>query len=59
MEVTVAKTNDVTLANPVTLRLTPLTVLEAEHMDILNYSRPADDSVSPSIAGMHRHRTSL
>ena len=39
------------LANPVLFRVTPLTVLEAESMDIANFARPADDDVSPSIAG--------
>ena len=53
MEVTVAKTYDVRLANPVTFRLTPLTVLKAEQMGIMNYTRPADDNVSPSIAGIY------
>jgi hypothetical protein len=43
---------DGTLASPVTLRVTPLTVLEAEAQNITNFTRPADDNVSPSIAGM-------
>ena len=41
------------LANPVLFRVIPLTVLEAESMDIANFARPADDDVSPSIAGIH------
>ena len=36
------------LANPVLLRVTPLTVTDA---NILNFTRPADDDVSPSVAG--------
>ena len=28
-----------------------MTVLEAERLGILNFTRPADDDVSPSIAG--------
>jgi hypothetical protein len=43
---------DGTLANPVTFWVTPLTVQEAEARRIRNFTRPVDDSVSPSIAGM-------
>jgi hypothetical protein len=50
MPVFIAK--DGTLANPVTFRVTPLTVLEAEARGIANFTRPADDNVSPSIASM-------
>jgi hypothetical protein len=40
-----------TLANPVLFRVTPLTVQEAEAQNILNFTRPANDDISPSIAG--------
>ena len=49
MEIEVAK--DGILANPVHFRVTPMTVPEAERLNILNYTRPADDDISPSIAG--------
>ena len=49
MEIHIAK--DGVLANPVFFRLKPMTVLEAERSGILNFTRPADDNVSPSIAG--------
>ena len=41
-----------TLANPVTFRVTPLTVQEAEARGITNFTRPPDNNVSPSIAGI-------
>ena len=50
MEVRIAKTRG-RLANPIRFRVIPLTVIEAESMGIANYTRPADDDVSPSIAG--------
>jgi hypothetical protein len=40
------------LANPVIFRVTPLTVQEAEARGITNFTRPADDYFSPSIASM-------
>ena len=49
MEIHIAK--DGVLANPVFFMLKPMTVLEAESLGILNFTRPADDDVSPSIAG--------
>ena len=49
MEIRVAK--DGILANPVLFRVTPLTVTEAERLNILNFTRPDDDDVSPSVAG--------
>ena len=49
MEIGIAK--DGILANPVLFRVTPMTVLEAERSNIVNFTRPADDNVSPSIAG--------
>ena len=49
MEIHIAK--DGVLANPVFFRLKSMTVLEAERLGILNFTRPADDNVSPSIAG--------
>ena len=39
------------LGNPVVFRVTPMTVVEAERLGIMNFTRPADDDVSPSIAG--------
>ena len=49
MEIQVAKEG--VLANPVRFRIMPMTVLEAERLGIVNFTRPADDDVSPSIAG--------
>ena len=46
MEIEIAK--DGILANPVLFRVTPLTVTDD---DILNFTRPANDDVSPSVAG--------
>ena len=42
-----------TLANPVTFRVTPLTVIEAEVRGITNFTRPPNDANSPSTAGVH------
>ena len=53
MEIHIAK--DGVLANPVRFRLKPMTVLEAERLGVFNFTRPADDSVSPSIAGKVQH----
>ena len=49
MGIEIAK--DGILANPVLFRVTPLTVTDAERLNILNFTRPADDDVSPSVAG--------
>ena len=49
MEIRVAKNG--ILGNPVVFRVTPMTVVEAERLGIMNLTRPADDYVSPSIAG--------
>ena len=49
MEIEIAK--DGILANPVLFRVTPLTVTDAERLNILNFTRPANDDVSPSVAG--------
>ena len=49
MDIQIAK--DGILANPVLFRVTPLTVTDAERLNILNFTRPADDDVSPSVAG--------
>ena len=49
MKIRIAK--DGALANPVHLKITPLTVIEAERLKIVNFTRPADDEVSPSVAG--------
>ena len=49
MEIEIAK--DGILANPVLFRVTPLTVTDAERLNILNFTRPDDDDVSPSVAG--------
>ena len=49
MDIQIAK--DGILANPVLFRITPLTVTDAERLNILNFTRPADDDVSPSVAG--------
>ena len=49
MEIQIAK--DGILATPVLFRVTPLTVLEAERLNITQFARPAGDDVSPSIAG--------
>ena len=51
MEIEVAKVSEGILANPVRFRIMPMTVLEAERLGILNFTRPADDDVSPSVAG--------
>jgi hypothetical protein len=40
------------LANPVTFRVTPLTVQEAEARGITSFTRPDTHRFSPSIAGM-------
>lgn len=50
MEVRIAK-NRGRLANPVCFWIIPLTVIEAESMGIVSFTRPANDAVSPSIAG--------
>ena len=49
MEFEIAK--DGILANPVLFRVTPLTVTDAERLNILKFTRPDDDDVSPSVAG--------
>ena len=49
MQIRIAK--DGILANPVRFRVTPMTVLQAERLNIVNFTRPADDNISPSIAG--------
>ena len=49
MQIRIAK--DGILANPVLLRVTPMTVIQAERLNIVRITRPADDNVSPSIAG--------
>jgi hypothetical protein len=51
MPVFIAKHTGI-LANPVTLRVTPLTVEEAEARGITNFTRPPDHQFSPSIASM-------
>ena len=49
MEIQIAKEG--ILANPVHFRIMPMTVLEAERLGIFSFTRPADDDVSPSVAG--------
>ena len=49
MEIEISK--DGILANPVLFRVTPLTITDAERLNILTFTRPADDDVSPSVAG--------
>ena len=49
MGIEIAK--DGILANPVLFRVTLLTVTDAERLNILKFTRPADDDVSPSLAG--------
>jgi hypothetical protein len=44
-----------TLANPVTFRVTPLTVEEAEARGITTFTRPPTHAASPSIAGMREY----
>ena len=39
------------LANQVVFKITPLTVTKAESLGIMNFTRPGDEEVSPSIAG--------
>ena len=51
MQIQVAKGSEGILANPVLFRIMPMTVTEAERLGVLNFTRPADDDVSPSIAG--------
>ena len=50
LEITIAKDQDVTLANPVTVRITPLTVPEALARGIIT-TFDDDDSLSPNRAG--------
>ena len=54
MGIEIAK--DGILANPVLFRITPLTVTDAERLNILNFTRPAYDKVSPSVAGKVEHK---
>ena len=49
LEITMAKNPDVTLANPVTVRITPLTVPEALACGITTFDD--DDFFSPNRAG--------
>ena len=49
MEIAISK--DGILANPVLFRVTPLTVTDAERLNILTFVRPHGDDVSPSVAG--------
>ena len=57
MEIEVAKVG--ILANPVRFRVTPMTVLEAERLGVVSFTRPADDDVSPSIAGKVKQVTHI
>ena len=50
LEITIAKNQDVTLANPVTVRITPLTVPEAFDRGIIT-TFDEDDLLSPNRAG--------
>ena len=50
LEITIAKNQDVTLANPVTVRITPLTVPEALASGVIT-TFDDDDSLSPNRAG--------
>ena len=50
LEITIAKNQAVTLANPVTVRITPLTVPEALASGIIT-TFDDDDSLSPNRAG--------
>ena len=50
LEITIAKNQAVTLANPVTVRITPLTVTEALARGIIT-TFDDDDSLSPNRAG--------
>ena len=52
LEITIAKNQDVTLANPVTVRITPLTVPEALASGIIT-TFDDDDILSPNRAGNH------
>ena len=58
MEVCIAKGVD-RLANPVRLRVTPLTVMEAESRGILNFTRPHGHNFSPSLAGIKWNKNML
>ena len=50
--VKISKNQDVRLANPVTFRITPLTVQQALDRGIIDsYPTPDDENVSPSRAG--------
>ena len=50
LEITIAKNQDVTLANPVTVRITPLTVPEALDRGIID-TFAEDNPLSPNRAG--------
>ena len=51
-DVRISKNQDFTLANPVTFRVTPLTVQQALDRGIIDsYPTPGDENVSPSRAG--------
>ena len=50
MEITVVKNQDIVSANPVTVRITPLTVEEALDRSIIT-TFDEDDSFSPNRAG--------
>ena len=54
LEITIAKNQDVTLANPVTVRITPLTVPEALNRGIIT-TFDDDDRFSPNRAGKITH----
>ena len=51
LEITIAKNQDVTLANPMTVRITPLTVPEALDRGIITTFDDDDDILSPNRAG--------
>ena len=51
--VQISKNQDLRLANPVTFRITPLTVQQALDREIIDsYPIPDNENVSPSRAGM-------
>ena len=50
LEITVLRNQDITLANPVTVRIAPLTVPEALARGIIN-TFDDDDNLSPNRAG--------
>ena len=54
--VKIFKKKKITLANPVTFRITPLTVQQALDRGVIDsYPTPADENVSPSRAGELQH----